>query len=52
MPCPLRTRSPDCGAQAVDSPALLVTALSLVIDNFRHTVLRIRGGPVAAPAES
>ena len=40
------------GVLAVDGPTILVTALQRVVDNLRHAVLRIRGGPVAAPAEA
>ena len=40
------------GVLAVDGPAILVTALQPVVDNLRHTVLRIREGPVAAPESS
>ena len=36
------------GVLAVDGPTILVTALQPVVDNLRHAVLRIRGGPVAA----
>ena len=40
------------GVLAADSPTILVTILHPVVANLRHTVLRIRGGPVAAPESS